>query len=91
MIRTSVWEKPSELCGRSDVDKLLQAPPKESMKMKNKAEDGSKDEPAAKKQKGDPSLTSILAGGTSTTISLTVRIHLSILIEKIFILNFLNR
>ncbi|KAF0300568.1 Transcription elongation regulator 1 [Amphibalanus amphitrite] len=42
--RTSVWERPEELNGRTDVDKMLQPPKQEPAESKD-------DEPPAKKAK----------------------------------------
>ena len=47
--RISLWEKPEELQGRADVDKMLQSPPDGN---KDKEKDGEEeDEPATKKAK----------------------------------------
>ena len=48
MNRTSVWEKPSDLIDRADVEKMVNNPPAE-VSTKTKAEEASKEEPAAKK------------------------------------------
>ncbi|OWF46304.1 transcription elongation regulator 1-like [Mizuhopecten yessoensis] len=48
--RTSLWEKPEEIQGRPDVEKMLQAPPDATKAEKKEEEEG---EPQAKKQKMD--------------------------------------
>lgn len=49
--RASVWERPEDLQGRADVDKMVQEPPDSHSKASEKKEED--DEPQAKKQKLD--------------------------------------
>ncbi|XP_022246248.1 transcription elongation regulator 1-like isoform X2 [Limulus polyphemus] len=56
--RMSVWEKPDELKGREDVEKLVQAPPKQPDSIKvNSVESSDDSEPAAKKKKVETDVT----------------------------------
>lgn len=54
--RTSVWERPEELSGRTDVDKLVSSPPDAAAEaaMKREAPQESETTPVTKKQKVEP-------------------------------------
>lgn len=51
--RASVWERPEDLQGRSDVDKMVQGPPETPAAPVKKKSESSEDEPEAKRIKSE--------------------------------------